>query len=135
MEAMDERRVWQRVRGSGEPDRAEQVRACLNGQGPLLSAYRQLSRRGGRYRQLYEEKCGQVAALRGLLRVLTGQGAAMPHCGAGPVDLMRCFEREQVLLAELTELGGGSPLGPVFAALAERQKRHCCRLLELLGSS
>ena len=135
MEENMEKRVWQRVRGTGEPDRAEQVRACLNGQGPLLSAYRQLARRGGRYRQLYEGKWEQVAALRGVLRVLTGQGAAMPRSGDGPVDLMRCFDREQALLGELTELGGGSPLGPVFAALAERQKRQCCLVLELLGTA
>ena len=45
MEAMDERRVWQRVRG--EPDRVGALRECLLRQGRLWSVYRSLSRRGG----------------------------------------------------------------------------------------
>ena len=70
MEETVEKRVWQRVQG--EPDRVEALRLCLSRQGRLWSAYRSLSRRGGKCRTLLEQKENQIACLRGMLRVLTG---------------------------------------------------------------
>lgn len=134
MEAMDERRVWQRVRGTQEPDRAAQLRACLARQGELLSAYRQLARRGGRCRQLFEQKQAQVACLRGLLRVITGQSVAPPRCTDGPVDLLRCHEGEQAFLRELTDLTRDPEHGPIYETLRERQKVQCRLLLEVIGT-
>ena len=132
MEESTQKRVWQRVRG--EPDRVEAVRQCLNGQGRLLSAYRQLSRRGGKFRSLWERKQEQTACLRGLLRTMTGQGAAQPQTGPGPVDLMQCFQEECRVLEELTRLSRDEELGAVFELLRERQKGQLRLLLEILGT-
>ena len=130
MEELTEKRVWQRVRGEGQLDR---VRICLADQGPLLTAYRSFSRRGGHWRRLYEQKTEQVACFRGLVRVLTGQGAARPG-GGGLPDLMACFDRERRLLQELTELSRDPEFGPVFALLLDLQRAICRLALELLGT-
>ena len=130
MEELTERQVWQRVRG--EAAAVERLRACLADQGALLTAYRSMARRGGAWRRLYEGKLEQVACLRGLMRVMTGQGAARPG-GSGPADLMACFARERRLLAELTELSRDAEYGSLFALLLNRQKTQCCLALELLG--
>ena len=127
-----ENRVWQRVRG--EPDRAQALRECLARQGRLWSIYRALSRRGGKCRQLLEHKENQIACLRGLLRVLTGQSAAAPRCGECRVDLLEAFAMERQLLEELTGFAREQDLGPVFAALAEGQKKHLRVLLEIIGT-
>lgn len=131
MEAMDEKRVWQRVRGG---DRTEQLRSCLAAQGELLRVYRALSRRGGKCRQLYEQKQSQTACLRGLLRAVTGQSAALPRGGEAGVDLLRCYDKELQFLRELTELSRDAELGPIFDALREKQKQQCRLLLEIIGS-
>lgn len=130
MEELTEKRVWQRVRGEAEP--VERVRRMLLDQGALLGTYRCLSRRGGAWRRLYEQSEAQVACLRGLLRVLTGQGAARPRCG-GPMELADCLRLERDHLAELTELSRDGEWGGVFACLLDRQRRQCRLVLELLG--
>lgn len=132
MEELEERRVWQRVRGT---DRTQELRDCLVRQGKLRGAYRQLARRGGRGLRLLEQKENQIACLRGLLRVRTGQSVAPPRSGDGPVDLLECFQAEQRFLEELIRWSREEELGPVFAALAEGQKRQCRILLELLGTA
>lgn len=133
MEESTEKRVWQRVRG--EPDRVETVRRCLAEQGRLWSSYRQLARRGGKYRRLWERKQEQIEALRGMLRVMTGQGAAFPQGEPGPVDLLRCFEAEQRTLEALTGLSRDEALGPVFEVLRQRQQGQLRLMLELLGAA
>ncbi len=130
MEELEERRIWQRVRGT---DRVEELRACLADQGKLQRAYRVLARRGGRGLRLLEQKENQIACLRGLLRVQTGQGVSAPRAGDGPVDLLECFRREQQFLESLLRWSREGELGPVFAAMAEGQKRQCRILLEVLG--
>jgi len=132
MESMDERRVWQRVRGTEE--KTERLRTCLARQGELLGVYRSLSRRGGRCRQLYEQKQNQIACLRGVLRVLTGQIVAPPRTADAPVELLRCHGAEQEFLRELTELARDPELGAVFETLRERQKTQCRLLLEIIGT-
>lgn len=132
MEENMEKRVWQRVRG--EPDRVEALRGCLARQGRLWSIYRNLGRRGGKCRMLFEQKENQIACLRGLLRVLTGQGVQHPRCGECQVDLLEAFAAEQQLLEELTGFSREPGLGPVFAALAEGQKKHLRILLEIIGT-
>ncbi len=132
MEELAEKRVWQRVRG--ESELVGRLRGLLADQGRLWGAYRVLGRRGGKFRTLLEQKENQIACLRGMLRVLTGQGAAHPRCGSGTVDLSGCFDAEQRLLGELTRCSREPDLGPVFAALAEGQKRHLRILLEVIGT-
>ena len=132
MEESTEKRVWQRVRG--ETEQAETVRRCLADQGRLAGCYRQLARRGGKFRRLWERKQEQIDGLRGLLRVMTGQSVAQPQGGPGPVDLLRCFEEERRTLQTLTRLSREEEYGSLFALLGERQKEQCRLLLEILGT-
>ena len=131
MEELNESRVWQRVRGT---DQTEDLRGLLVRQARLRAVYRQLSRRGGKWRLLLEQKESQIACLRGLLRIRTGQGAACPRVGETSQDLAACFDEERGLLAELTRLSREEELGPVFAVLLREQQKHCRLLLELLGT-
>ena len=101
MEELNESRVWQRVRGT---DQTEDLRRLLVRQARLRAVYRQMSRRGGKWRLLLEQKESQIACLRGLLRIRTGQGAACPRVGETSQDLAACFDEERGLLAELTRL-------------------------------
>ena len=130
MEELAEKRIWQRVRG--ETDSTERVRSLLADQGPLLGTYRNLSRRGGAWRRLWELKESQVACLRGLLRLLTGQSAAKPRPGAAG-DLNACLESERRLLGELTDLSRDAGIGDLAGALTDGQRRICRLLLELMG--
>ena len=130
MEELAEKRVWQRVRG--ESDSTERVRSLLADQGPLLGTYRNLSRRGGAWRRLWELKESQVACLRGLLRLLTGQSAAKPTPGTAG-DLNACLESERRLLGELTDLSRDAGIGDLAGALTDGQRRICRLLLELMG--
>ena len=130
MEELAEKRVWQRVRG--ESDSTERVRSLLADQGPLLGTYRNLSRRGGTWRRLWELKESQVACLRGLLRLLTGQSAAKPTPGTAG-DLNACLESERRLLGELTDLSRDAGIGDLAGALTDGQRRICRLLLELMG--
>ena len=132
MEEMMEKRVWQRVRGT--EDRAGALRECLARQGELLGMYRALSRRGGRGRQLYEQKLNQIACLRGLLRVLTGQSVAPPRSPETAPDLLRCHEAEQGFLRQLKAWSREEDLGAVFDSLADRQKCQCRLMLEVIGT-
>ncbi len=125
MEAMDERRVWQRVRGTEGPD----LRQMLEAQGRLASQYRILSRRGGKCRQLFEQKEAQIQCLRGLLRVETGQGVAHPSWTEGRVDLLRCYAMETEFLRFLQ-----SQTEPIFGALRDRQAAQCRLLLEVIAA-
>ena len=131
MEELAEKRIWQRVRG--EADLTGRVRSMLADQGPLLGTYRSLSRRGGTWRRLWELKEAQVACLRGLLRLLTGQAAAKPRPGTAG-DLSTCFRLERKLLGELTELSREGEIGDLAALLLKRQQEVCRLELELLGT-
>lgn len=130
MEELTEKRVWQRVRGECGP--VERVRGMLTDQGALLGTYRNLSRRGGPWRRLYEQKEVQTACLRGLLRLMTGQCAAQPR-GSGAGDLADCLRLERRTLSELTELSREGEWADLSALLLERQKCQCRLVLELLG--
>ena len=131
MEELAEKRIWQRVRGEG--DFTGRVRAMLADQGPLLGTYRNLSRRGGTWRRLWELKEAQVACLRGLLRVLTGQTAAKPRPGTAG-DLHDCFRLERKFLGELTDLSREGEIADLAALLLDHQRKLCRLELELLGT-
>ena len=132
MEESRESKIWQRVRGGIDP--AEELRQCLQKQGELLGMYRSLSRRGGRGRQLYEQKSSQIACLRGLLRVMTGQSVAPPRSPDAPADLLRCHRAELEFLGQLKCWSREGELAALFDALTDRQKCQCRLVLELLGT-
>ena len=132
MEERMESKIWQRVRGGADP--AEELRQCLQKQGELLGMYRALSRRGGRGRQLYEQKSSQIACLRGLLRVMTGQTVAPPRSPEVQVDLLRCHREEMEFLRQLKRWSREGELAVLFESLADRQKCQCRLVLEILGT-
>ena len=132
MEEQLENRIWQRVRGTSDP--VQELRQCLLRQGELLGMYRSLSRRGGKGRQLYEQKSNQIACLRGLLRVMTGQSVAPPRSPEVQADLLRCHREELVFLGQLTTWSRDGELAALFGALADRQKCQCRLVLEILGT-
>ena len=132
MEESRESKIWQRVRGGGDP--VEELRQCLQKQGELLGVYRGLSRRGGRGRQLYEQKSSQIACLRGLLRVMTGQCIAPPRSPDAPADLLRCHRAELQFLGQLRCWSKEGERAAVFDALTDRQSCQCRLVLELLGT-
>lgn len=132
MEELMESRVWQRVRGASDP--AEELRQCLVRQGELLGIYRGLSRRGDKGRQLYDQKMHQVACLRGLLRVMTGQCVAPPRSPEAPADLLRCHREELEFLRQLGRWSREGELAALFESLADRQKCQCRLVLEILGT-
>lgn len=129
MEETTQKQIWQRVRGSAGSEPEEALRRWLAEQGRLWAVYRCFSRRGGRYRLLFEQKDRQLACLRGLLRLRTGQCAARPRCSEAPPDLCACYEPEAHFLEELTARND-----PALAVLARFQQKQLCLLLELLGS-
>ena len=132
MEEHLENQVWQRVRGG--TDTAGALRECLRRQGELLGMYRGIARRSSQGRQLFEQKSHQVACLRGLLRVLTGQVAAPPRSPEVPVDLLRCHREEMEFLRQLQRWSREGEHAQLFDALADRQKCQCRLVLELLGT-
>ena len=132
MEEQLESKVWQRVRGVSDP--AQELRQCLQEQGELLGIYRGLSRRGGKGRQLYEQKQHQIACLRGLLRVMTGQCVAPPRSPDAPADLLRCHRAELEFLGQLKCWSKEGELAALFDALTDRQKCQCRLVLEILGT-
>ena len=130
MEENVEKQIWQRVRGTVPEEPEEELRRWLAEQSRLRAVYRTLSRRGGGFRMLFEQKDRQLSCLRGLLRLRTGQCPARPRWGELPADLMACHEPEVRFLEELT----AKSRDPALAALAENQKKHLLLLLELRGS-
>ena len=128
MEETTQKQIWQRVRGSAGSEPEEVLRRWLAEQGRLWAVYRCFSRRGGRYRLLFEQKDRQLSCLRGLLRLRTGQCTARPRCSEAPPDLFACYEPETRFLEELA-----CQSSPVLAALARGQQKQLCLLLELLG--
>ena len=132
MEESRESKIWQRVRGASDP--SQELRECLQKQGELLGIYRGLSRRGGRGRQLYEQKSSQIACLRGLLRVMTGQSVAPPRSPDAPADLLRCHRAELEFLGQLRCWSREGELAALFDALTDRQSCQCRLVLELLGT-
>lgn len=130
MEETTQKQIWQRVRGSAGAGPEELLRRWLAEQGRLWAVYRNLSRRGGRYRLLFEQKERQLACLRGLLRLQTGQCAARPRCAGIPSDPADCWEPEVRFLEELNRCSSD----PALTVLAGTQRKHLCLLLELLGS-
>lgn len=130
---IDERKVWQRVRG-GTPDQIQRLREFLTAQAPIAACYRNLSRRGGKFQLLHEHKHSQINALRGILRMLTGQPVAQPRCREATPDLKACFTAERNLYDALDAQSRDGEFGPVFASLRDRQREHCRLLAEVIGT-
>lgn len=138
METIDQaqaQRVWQRVRGAGEPE--AELEGILLTMWENASALAQLSRRPGnpqssQLRNLSRQEQSLCAALRGLCRVTGGKRPNLPQTppisGHPEEILRRCYERSVQAQAALE-----TRKGPVFAHLRDRELGQCLQILELLG--
>lgn len=89
-------------------------------------------------RQLFREEQAHAACLKGLYTLLTGQRpvARSPAPKAEPLEiaLRRCYGRQMQSLASYEARSTHPEYGPVFARLADQERRHCRAVLEVLGS-
>ena len=136
-------RVWKRVQGqsSTEPD-IQQLPEMIGNELGDGAIYLALSRRlQGRdsvvLRQMFQQEQDHAACLKGLYTLLTG-GRATVHTPPVPQEptqslLRLCYGREMHSLAKYEAWATHPEYGKIFAGLAEQEREHCCRLLELLG--
>lgn len=146
MEQLDQalqRRVWSRVqsRESAAAPNSVQPEEAYGLVWENLGAYaalrQQLSGKPGEaVRKLFERQQQTAACLRGMYR-LQGRDVRFSPSPASDRSAARllegCFYREQRLERAFSSRREDARFGPVYAALADRAKENCCRLLELLG--
>lgn len=136
-------RVWQRVCGEQAPPRHQGLPGLIAEERTDAATYLRLSRRfQGKasqiLRRMFEEEQAHAACLKGICRLLTGTN---PSTQAPPLPqestealLRRCYGREMRCLAEYEARSSDPEYGQVYARLAQQEREHCRRLLELLGS-
>ncbi len=143
-------RVWQRVRGENAPAPAPEQPAGTQGLLELIAeewvdatTYLNLSRRfqgkpSAVLRKMYEEEQAHGACLKGIYTLISGSRPtvrAVPPAQENPeTTLRRCYGREMRCLAQYEARSDHPEYGQVFARLAEQEREHCRRILELLGS-
>ena len=136
-------RVWERVKGESEKIRPEQGLAELIAQEWTDAAiYLQLSRRfqgkdSALLRRMYEEEQAHTACLKGIYTLITGRRPAVkappPPQGETEQILRRCYGREMQSLARYEARAADPEYGQVFSRMAQQEREHCHRVLELLG--
>lgn len=137
-------RVWQRVHGENPPERREQgLPELIAHEWTDATTYLQLSRRfQGKesmiLRKMYEQEQAHTACLKGIYTLLTGtrpmvRAITLPQ--DDPEKILRnCYGREMHCLARYEERSADPEYGHIFARLAEQEREHCRRILELLGN-
>ena len=87
--------------------------------------------------RLAREAKTQAVCLKGILTLMAGQS---PVVGVSPVQisssdvmLRRCYGQELRLQKEYEHLKLDAEYGPVYARMAERNREHCCVVLEMIG--
>lgn len=143
-----EARVWERLRGgsaaaSAPPQDVQTLLAMINERWTDALTYHQLSKRlsgnaGATLKKLSAEEQANVACLRGIYTLITGQKASLspPPVSREPADriLRRCYGREIRCLAGFEARTAHPEYGAVFARLAEQKREHCMLLLQLIGT-
>ena len=135
-------RVWQRVQGTDRLSDRELLtmiaREWTDG-----ATYLQLSRQfqgsqSAKLRRLYEEEQAHTACLRGIYTLITGTQPnvkSVPLTGQDPEALLRrLYGRQMQGLAEYETRTQDPEYGPVFARLADQERDHCRRILEIIGN-
>lgn len=130
-------RVWQRVQSGGTQDDLEALirRVQMDG-----AVYAQLARQlGGRLKMLSEAKTAQAACLKGIHVMATGRkpeiAPAVPPKVSPQIGLRRCLAGELYTLEQYERLASDGCFSPIFAQLAQEQKKHCKIVAELIGKS
>ena len=135
-----EKRVWQRVMAQPRQEASNLKTLAIDTQ-EALGEYRQLLkakvesiREVGR--QLLKVEQENMACLRGLHYLQTGEQMKVSMGNLFPVDLKRMVRRYHSARRQLMEYTARSAepeWGCVFQAMAKRQEGQCDRLCQLLG--
>lgn len=135
--------VWQRVR-AGDPQSplGEDLGALITGEWESATTYLQLSRRlsghpGALLRKLSEGEQSHVACLKGIYTLLTGKRPGFTGVKPGTDDiqrtLRRCYGQQMQRLACYESHTDDPQYGHIFARVAQQEREHCHKLLEILG--
>ena len=140
-------RVWQRVQGEKQeipvPPGSDNLQSLIMDQLQLSSMYQRLSGSyggadGTALMRLAREARTQASCLRGLAVLMLGQKPevrpAPMHRHALDAALRWCYGQELRLLKEYENRCNDPEYGPVFDRMVQRQREHCCIVLELIGS-
>ena len=87
--------------------------------------------------QLYAQERANLVCLKGIYILSTGEQPSIPvqQPSPAPVNtlLRRCYSWEIRCAALYEEKSTDPEYGPVFAQLAQQERRHCQMLAELIG--
>ena len=135
-----EQRVWQRVMQQPQAE-ASPLKAIAVEVQAAVAEYRQLLKsRVESHRELGKRlltaEQENLACLRGLHYLQTGESMKLPMVNAMPVDLhrfVRRYHNTRKLLTEFTARSAEPEWGCVFCEMASRQQMQCDRLCQLVG--
>lgn len=137
-------RVWQRVynQPQTQPD-GEELLSLIAQEWTDATTYLHLSRRyqgkaGTILHRMFQDEQAHAACLKGIYTLMTGKHPTVrsvpPSQEPVPVILRRCYGREMHSLAQYEARAADPEYGQVFSRLAEQEREHCRRVLELLGN-
>ena len=137
-------RVWDRVHSAAVPTPDAQSILGLIGEEMLdAAAYQKLARRlppplAAIAKQLSRQEQSHVACLRGVYTLITGQKPIIappnPSDDGPEIVLRRCYGREMRCLSQYESRQSDPQYGHIFRTLAQQEKEHCHRILEILGA-
>ena len=137
-----EQRVWQRVRGTKEPDAGPEEKQLLLEAMEMAAVYGALLKNASEQSRelllrLQEGERANIACLKGIARLRRQElpGKILPPGREPPQKMLeRCYHRSRrAMLAFLAQSAVGE-FGEVYRAMADREGRHCAWLAQLLGS-
>lgn len=137
-------RVWQRVQGEAAANPTRGLQGLIAEEWADAAIYLSLSRRlqgnaGAVLRKIGQEEQAHMACLKG---IYTLQGAGKPDIPSPPppdnapisIMLRRCYGREMHCLAQYESRAQDPEYGQIFARMAQQEREHCRKILEILGS-
>ena len=137
-------RVWDRVRSAAVPTPdAQSILGLIAEEMQDAAAYQKLSQRLPQSlapiaRQLSRQEQSHVACLKGVYTLITGQKPLVPPPAVsddGPeIVLRRCYGREMRCLSQYESRQADPQYGHIFRTLAQQEKEHCHKILEILGA-
>ena len=135
-----EQRVWQRVMQPGQQTQTDLKPLAMESQG-AMAEYRQLLKSRVESirelgRQLVKTEQENLANLRGLHYLQTGEPMKLPMVSALPADLKRMVRRyhsSRRIWLEYVSRSAEPEWGTVYGEMAKRQEQQCDRLCQLLG--
>ena len=137
-------RVWDRVRSAAVPaPDAQSILGLIAEEMADAAAYQKLANRlppplAATAKQLSRQEQSHVACLRGVYTLITEQKPIVPPPAVpddGPeIVLRRCYGREMRCLSQYEARQNDPQYGHTFRTLAQQEKEHCHKILEILGA-